>query len=169
MSGKATAEAPKNKGKWTSGFGAILIGTFCLVLIGMVAYFNLKNRKSMAHILRADVDFIAAPQTVDPGGSSRFVIQVAQDMGGKGEKPLAGRVLDVTVTPSGKAEILAVSGDEGQLQAASGARAKGRTDDSGRMEVTVRAAEPGRYTLLALDSASGKGGTVNFRAVAPEG
>lgn len=166
MSGKATAEEPRKKGHWTSGFGAILIGTFCLVLIGMVAYFNLKNRKSMAHILKADVDFISAPQTVDPGGTSRFVIQVAQD---KGEKPLAGRVLDVTVTPSGKAEILAIGGDAGRMQAASGARAKGRTDESGRMEISVRAAEPGRYTLVALDSASGKGETVNFRAVAPEG
>jgi hypothetical protein len=166
MSGKTKAEAPKMKGKSTSGFGAIVIGTLCLVLIGMVAYFNLKNRKSMAHILKAEVDFITAPQTVDPGGASQFVIQVAQD---EGEKPLAGRVLDVTVTPSGKAEILAIGGDAGQMRAASGARAKGRTDGSGRMEITIRAAEPGRYTLVALDSASGKGETVNFRAVAPEG
>ena len=166
MSSDYTKESSKRSGKWASGMGAIMVGALCLALIGMVAYFNLKNRKSMAHILKADVDFIAAPQTVDRGGTSQFVVQVAQD---KGEKPLADRVLDVTVTPTGKAEILAVSGNAGRMQEVSGARAKGRTDGSGRMEITVRASEPGRYTLMALDSASGKGGSVNFRAVEPEG
>lgn len=167
MSGISARDGAKQQGGWSSGFGVILfIGTLCLVLIGMVAFFNIKNRMSMAHILTADVDFISAPQTVDPGGASQFVVQVVQD---KGDKPLADRVMDVTVTPPGKAEILAVGGNAGQLDAASGARAKGRTDSSGRMEISILATEPGRYTLVALDSASGKGGTVNFRAVEPEG
>lgn len=166
MSGKSGAVGPKKEGRWTIGFGAIIIGTICLVIIGAVAFFNLKNRERMAHIHQAEVAFIAAPQTVDPGGASQFTVQVVQ---GERDKPLAGRVMKVTISPRGKAEILAVSGEAGQMQAASGARAKGLTDGSGRLDITVRASEPGRYTLLALDSASGKVGSANFRAKEPEG
>lgn len=166
MSGKRAMDIGKPRGKWTSGFGAILFGSFCLVIIGMVAFFNLRNRERMGHILRAEVAFVTAPRTVDPGGASHFVVRVAQD---KGEEPLPNRVLDVTVTPAGKAEILSIGDGGDGRQAATGSRAKGRTDGSGRMDITIRATEPGRYTLVALDSASGKGETVNFRAIAPEG
>lgn len=165
MSGKSEAGSLRKKSRWTSGYLAILVGSLCLVVIGMVAFWNLKHRERLAPIQRAKVEFITAPGTVDPGVSSHFVIEV-QD---KKDAPMPGRVMDVTVSPVGKAEIVAISGDSAQTRAVHGTRAKGRTDASGRLDVIVRAAEPGKYTLVALDSASNREGTKNFRAVEPEG
>lgn len=150
-------------GAWSLG---VLTGALCLVLLGMMAVWHFSNRKSLGSTFGAEVEFTTAPESVSPGVASRFVVRVAAD-NAEDRKPLAGRVMDVTVTPAGKAEILSVSGASGRNYASQGMRAKGRTDASGNLAVTLRVAGPGKYTLVATDSASLKEGTAEFHAAAP--
>ena len=152
-------------GAWSMG---VLTVVLCLVLAGMMAVWHFANRKTLGPSFGAEVEFVASPESVTPGVASRFVVQVAQD-NQEEQKPLAGRVMDVAITPAEKARILSVSGSSGSDYAIQGTRAKGRTDASGNLTVTVQVAEPGKYNLVATDSASLNEGTAEFRAVARGG
>lgn len=175
MAGQANNQSdrgkPRNKGDKDSG-GAWSIGVLtvviCLVVAAMVALWHFSNRKTLGPTFGAEVEFISSPESVTPGVASRFVVQVAQD-NKENQKPLPGRVMDVTITPAEKAQILSVSGTSGRDYAIQGMRAKGRTDASGNLAVMVRVSEPGEYTLVAVDSASLKEGTAEFRAVSRGG
>jgi hypothetical protein len=160
--GKARKKGDRDSGgAWSLG---VLTVVLCLVLAGMMAFWHFSNRRTVGQAFGAEVEFVSAPDSVIPGVASRFVVQVAQD-NEEAQQPLSGRVMDVTITPTGKAKILSVSGSSGQDYAIQGTRAKGRTDASGNLAVSVQVAEPGKYTLVATDSASLKEGTAEFRAV----
>jgi hypothetical protein len=145
-------------------FGYVVIA-LCLALAGSMAYWHFHNRKWLGPTFNADVEFTVAPETARPGAASLFVVHVEQD---NKNTPLPGRVMDITVTPRNKAQIISVSGASGARYAVQSQRAKARTDSSGNVQITLRASEPGKYTLVALDSASNKEGTVNFQ-VTPRG
>lgn len=161
-------EAPKHgmvkkPSPWPMGITVIVL---CLGLAGLMAAWHFRNRAALGTTFNADVEFLTSPDTVRAGAASRFVVRVEKD---NADTPLKGRVMDVTVTPPGKAQIVSISGGSGQEYAAASSRAKGRTDSSGSLDIMISASEPGKYTLVALDSASNKEGTVNFLVVAPGG
>ena len=83
--------------------------------------------------------------------------------------PLPGRPINDQITPNDKAPFISVSGGTGENFANQASYASGRTDSSGNRDIVVRASEPGKYTLIALESASLKEGTVNFRVVDSDG
>lgn len=162
-------EGSKKEGKDGSAYFAPVMLVICAVLVGWMAYWHFSNRKWIGRTFGADIEFVRAPESVAAGMASRFTVHVAQD---NNERPLAGRPMDVKVTPAGKAEIISVSGatgvDSANVNGLSGA-ARGETDSSGNLDIVVRALAPGKYTLVALDSASNQEGTVNFQvSLGPE-
>lgn len=136
-----------------------------MVVAGM-AVWHFTNREEIGPTFGADVEALTTQEQVQVGVASRFTFQVQQD---NKDTPLQGRVMDIAVTPADKAKIISVSGQSGRNYAKDASRAKGRTDAEGKLDVMVSAEEPGKYTLVALDSASNKEGTVNFQVVAPGG
>lgn len=160
---KEPAERGKSDEKDGSAYFAPVMVGLCVLLAGWMAYWHFHNRKWIGPTFGADIEFVQAPETVPAGAASRFTVHVAQD---NNERPLAGRPMDIKVTPADKAEIISVSGaagvDSAKVTRISGS-ARGETDASGNLDIMVRAMAPGKYTLVALDSASNQEGTVNFQ------
>ena len=160
---KGGMDRDKPEGKDGSAYFAPVMLVICAVLVGWMAIWHFSNRKWIGPTFGADIEFVQAPKTVAAGMASRFTVHVAQD---NNERPLPGRPMDIKVTPGDKAEIISVSGasgtDSAKVTGISGS-ARGETDSSGNLDIMVRAKEPGKYTLVALDSTSNQEGTVNFQ------
>lgn len=152
-----------------SAYFAPALVVLCVALVGWMAFWHFSNRKWIGPAFGADIEFVEAPETAVPGKPTRFTVRVEQD---NTERPLAGRPMDIKITPSEKADIISVSGAEGvdsaRITSGTGA-ARGMTDAAGNVKITVLPKAPGKYTLIALDSASNQEGTVNFEvSMAPE-
>lgn len=74
----------------------------------------------------------------------------------------------VVVSHPDKAQIISVSGASGANYPKDASQAMGKTDSAGNISMMIQAADPGKFTLVATDTASEKEGTVNFFAV-PKG
>jgi len=146
-------------------FGYVVIG-LCLALDAAMAFWHFHNRKWLGPAFNVDVEFVQAPDTALAGQAVRFTVHIEQD---NKDTPLPGRIVNFAVSPPEKARILSASGASGTNYPKDAFQAQGKTDASGNVIVTVTPAEPGKYTLVALDSASEKEGTVKFYAVPPKG
>lgn len=146
-------------------FGTVVL-VLCLLLALGTAVWQYRNRARLARTFDASVEFILAPDTARAGQAARFVVHV-----GRSGKPAAlpERIVNFAVSPPDRARILSVSGSSGRAYAKTASQAQGKTDAAGNVALTVEAAAPGEYTLVALDSASEREGTVNFRVLPPEG
>lgn len=146
-------------------FGYVVIG-LCLALAAGMAFWHYHNRKWLGPTFNVDVEFVQAPDTALAGQATRFVVRVEQD---NKNSPLSGRIVHFAVSPPDKARIISASGSSGTNYAKDASLAQGKTDNAGRVSVMVAPAAPGKYTLVALDSASEKEGTINFFAIPPKG
>lgn len=147
-------------------FGPVVIALI-VALVALMAGWHFYNRKWLGRTFGADVEFTQAPKTAQPGQASQFIVHVEQD---NIDRPLPGRVMNIQISPREKAQILSVSGSSGTTYPVQGTGARGRTDSLGNVKIVVRAVDTGQYTLVALDSASEKEGTVDFQvSMAEEG
>lgn len=147
----------------SGSFGTATV-ILAVALVAMMAIWHFANRRWIGPAFGVDVAYVVAPDSAEPGKASRFVVRVEQD---NADRPLAGRIMSVAVSPMEDAQILSISGGEGRDYAAQSNIVKGRTDSSGHLDIVVRAGKPGQYTLVATDSASLKEATVDFHVSAP--
>lgn len=147
----------------TGSFGTVTI-LLAIVLVAMMAIWHFANRRWIGPTFGVDLAYVVAPDSAAPGKASRFVVRVEQD---NVDKPLAGRIMSVAVSPMPDAQIISISDGEGRNYAAQASIVKGRTDSSGHLDIVVRASKPGQYTLVATDSASLKEATVDFHVSGP--
>jgi hypothetical protein len=154
----SSEEQEVDTGSWALGAVAVVL---CMTLAIIGGVWQFKHRQEIAKSFKADIEFVSPPKTVAAGSASEFVIHVKRE---SKDTPLPDRVMDITVTPAKSAQIISASGASGTIHPNEASRATGRTDKEGNVSVMVHVTEPGKYTLVALDSTSNLEGTVNFQA-----
>ncbi|MDB5104490.1 MAG: hypothetical protein JWP91_2179 [Fibrobacteres bacterium] len=139
-----------------------LFTALIVLLLGGYALWRITDRKHVREAHAIHISFTVAPDTIPVSAPSRFAIKV----NGPKSAPLAGRPVHVVVTPLEKAQIISVTGPSGRDTAAISQQAWGRSDSTGNIYVTLRAVEPGKFTLSAGDTlaASAEGASVEFWA-----